>query len=105
MGLAAEFTVRGHPARAANLYSGRRCLAHLSLDELDSPYPYVLILPQSGTERILAAHLGHLGVTVERPVELTGLRQDPDDVTALSTPTGTSATAPGRPIATPRSST
>jgi hypothetical protein len=55
---------------------------HLNFAHLDSPYPCLVILAQSRTERILADVLGALGVRVERPVALTSLRQDADGVTS-----------------------
>jgi 2-polyprenyl-6-methoxyphenol hydroxylase-like FAD-dependent oxidoreductase len=47
----------------------------------DIPYGFVA-LPQYATEALLTAHLHRLGGTVERGVELIGLDQDADGVTA-----------------------
>ena len=82
MGIADEFTARGVKVMAANFFHDDRRLAHITLSELDSPFPYVLMLPQNETERILQSHLESLGVEVEREVRMTGFTQDSDGVTA-----------------------
>jgi 2-polyprenyl-6-methoxyphenol hydroxylase-like FAD-dependent oxidoreductase len=48
----------------------------------DTEYPYLLFLSQAETERILVEHLDRAGVSVERGVEVTGLRPDGDAVVA-----------------------
>jgi 2-polyprenyl-6-methoxyphenol hydroxylase-like FAD-dependent oxidoreductase len=55
--------------------------ATLSLRELDSPYPMLVIVPQSGTEKLLEARARALGVEIVRDAELTGLSQDDGGVT------------------------
>jgi 2-polyprenyl-6-methoxyphenol hydroxylase-like FAD-dependent oxidoreductase len=82
MGLADEFTQRGLHVHAVNLYSGAKPIARLAFDGLESAFPYVLTLPQSETERILADHLERLGGRVERGIKLTGFAADADGVTA-----------------------
>jgi 2-polyprenyl-6-methoxyphenol hydroxylase-like FAD-dependent oxidoreductase len=57
------------------------CHAHFTTD-LDTPYPFILMLPQSETERLLIARLADLGINVERNVTLTGFAQDASGVTA-----------------------
>jgi 2-polyprenyl-6-methoxyphenol hydroxylase-like FAD-dependent oxidoreductase len=54
------------------LYGNGRLLFEVSLGSgvEGTAYPKPLILPQSETERLLAEHLGEVGVEVERPVEL-----------------------------------
>src|SRR6185312_2685659 len=54
---------------------------HLRFDDLDSPYPYILMLAQPETERILGDRLRQLGVAVERGVELLSLSQDAEKAT------------------------
>lgn len=73
MGVVDQFTAIGWKSHAANIYSGGHRLAHLAFDDLESPYPYILFLPQNETERLLAAHLENQGVVIERSVELTSL--------------------------------
>ena len=81
MQLADEFVTAGHPVHAANIYSNGKRIVHLRFDDLDSPHPYLLVLAQSETERILADRLRQLGVAVERGVELLSLSQDAEKAT------------------------
>lgn len=76
------FLALGHRLRAANLYSNGNRLARLDFDPLQTRYPYLLCLDQSVTERLLTEHLATLGVTIERGVELVGLRQSAAEVEA-----------------------
>jgi 2-polyprenyl-6-methoxyphenol hydroxylase-like FAD-dependent oxidoreductase len=90
LGIAGEALASGRPIHGVNLYavapepgaSGKR-VAHVDFDDLDSPYPFILSLPQSETERILTQHAARLGVTVERNVRLRELAQDDEHVTAI----------------------
>jgi 2-polyprenyl-6-methoxyphenol hydroxylase-like FAD-dependent oxidoreductase len=50
------------------------------LDMADTAYPYLLLLSQAETERIVVEHLAAGGVDVRRRVELTGLTQTADSV-------------------------
>jgi rifampicin monooxygenase len=52
-----------------------------SPDRLDTAHPYVLGVPQTTTERLLAEHASELGVEVRRGCELVGLSQDDHGVT------------------------
>ncbi len=81
MQLADEFVTAGHPVHAANIYSNGKRIVHLRFDDLDSPYPFLLVLAQSETERILGDRLRQLGVVVERSVELLSLSQDAEKAT------------------------
>jgi 2-polyprenyl-6-methoxyphenol hydroxylase-like FAD-dependent oxidoreductase len=82
MGIADRFVAAGRKVHGANFYADGARIAHVSLDDIDSPYSYVLSLPQCETERLLGEHLEQLGGRVERDVCLTGLAQDPGGVTA-----------------------
>ena len=46
-------------------------MARVTLDSVDSRFPYALMIPQSETERILDEQLAQRGAPVERSVELT----------------------------------
>ena len=73
--LADALVERGHPFVAANLWVSGKCVARIpfgAMGEGISRYPYMLIFPQDEHERLLIERLGALGVTVERPTELTG---------------------------------
>jgi 2-polyprenyl-6-methoxyphenol hydroxylase-like FAD-dependent oxidoreductase len=48
----------------------------LSLRHPDSRFPYVLIIPQGRTEKMLEERARDLGVRIVRGAEVTGLRQD-----------------------------
>lgn len=82
VGVVDQALAAGEKARGLNIYVNDRLAVHLNLATLDSPYPFVLILEQSETERILEQHLNSLGVTVERQMELSGFTQDAAGVTA-----------------------
>lgn len=70
----------GHPLHGINVYADGRRIVHAALDQIDSPYPFVLSLPQSETERVLTGELARLGVTVERAMRFTALIEDADGV-------------------------
>jgi hypothetical protein len=50
--------------RSGQLYP----IGGVSMESVQGPYPYGLMLPQSETERLLEERLGSLGVIVEQPV-------------------------------------
>src|SRR5262249_60090732 len=65
--LADEFLQAGNIFHAAATYtSDHKLIKYLTLDELDSAFPFVLQLPQKQTERIIARSLGRLRARVER---------------------------------------
>jgi 2-polyprenyl-6-methoxyphenol hydroxylase-like FAD-dependent oxidoreductase len=82
MGCAASFIEAGFKVTATNMIAGDRQLAHIRLDQLETPYPYALMLPQSDTERLMEQHLNSYGVQVERQVELTAFTPGADQVAA-----------------------
>lgn len=59
--------------------------ARVDLRGLPSRYPMVLIVPQSGTEKLLEARARDLGVEISYGVEVSGVEQDGDGVTVAST--------------------
>ena len=94
MGIADRFVAAGRKLHGVNFYADGGRLAHVSTDDIDSPYSYILSLPQSETERLLGEHLVSLGGRVEREVTLTALEQDAGGVTAtLAHADGTSERA------------
>ena len=95
LGLADEFVQAGHICHAKATYtSDHKLIKYLTFDELDSAFPFVLQLPQSQTERLLAGYLARLGTEVERRVELVAFEQDEDGVRAtLRHPDGRQETA------------
>lgn len=76
MGVVEEPLRHGLQVGIANMYANGKRIAHMPFDELDTPYPFILDLAQSETEKILAARLTNLGVAIERQVELSNLAQN-----------------------------
>lgn len=75
IGLADAFIARGIVARSVNIhvrgtFAGGLDFARARAD--DTPFPFILMIPQSETEALLAEDLGRLGVTIERGVECAG---------------------------------
>src|SRR6516165_9176932 len=82
MGVLSEVLKQGQKIHVLNVYANKRRILHVTLDELESPYPFVISLPQSQTERILAKVLEERGVKVEREVELVEVAHDERNVKA-----------------------
>ncbi len=82
MGCGASFVTAGIKVHGARIFAGGGEIAHISLDGLDTPHPYALMLPQSETERLMEQHLNSLGVKVEREVDLLQFDARTDGVTA-----------------------
>ena len=76
------FLRAGRTIDGASMYGQGRRLAHIELDDVASPYPRPLMLPQCDTERLLAEHLASQGLRAERSVELVGFDQSGDAVVA-----------------------
>jgi 2-polyprenyl-6-methoxyphenol hydroxylase-like FAD-dependent oxidoreductase len=74
----------GLRARAVNAYHDRERLFRVPLDveNADTPYPNVMVLPQGQTERILIARLAELGTEVERGVRVSAIEQGSTSVIA-----------------------
>lgn len=81
-GLSDELVARGNKVTVVNILSGPTRLARVELGDVDTPYPFALMLPQSVTERILLEHLERRGVRPELGVSLTGFAQDDEGVSA-----------------------
>ncbi len=94
MGVADQIIAAGTKAKGLTTYDGDRILLRMSLQhirETESKYPFLLILPQSQTERILGERLVQLGGVIERSRELLDIRQEDDTVIALVKAAGTDA--------------
>jgi len=72
----------GHRVHGSSMYADGTRIVHVALDELPSPFPFALMVPQCDTERLLAESLTRRGITVERRVQLTTFVQDAEGVTA-----------------------
>lgn len=82
VGVADELVEHGRRAHGANVWIGGRRSAHIVFDELESRYPFILMIPQSKTEAILTALLGRRGGVVERNVRLEALREESEGIAA-----------------------
>lgn len=63
-----------------NIVDGSKQIAHVTFDGVVTPHPYVLMLPQNETERVVGEHLNGSGVQIERGVELTVFAAGADQV-------------------------
>jgi 2-polyprenyl-6-methoxyphenol hydroxylase-like FAD-dependent oxidoreductase len=70
-GYVEAFLPVGFQAHGAHISNGTEVVARVTLDSVDSRFPYALMIPQSETERVLEEQLAIRGVKVERSVELT----------------------------------
>lgn len=86
MGIAAAALQEGHPATGLNFMVKGRWVQNINLQgigEGQSPYPFMCILEQSKTERLLLKFLAQYHITVDWNIELQGLEQDDNQVKAL----------------------
>jgi 2-polyprenyl-6-methoxyphenol hydroxylase-like FAD-dependent oxidoreductase len=74
-GLADAFVNRGYPAPGLNVSLGAGKPASIDLRNLDTRFPYLLVLPQNETEEILESGLRQAGGSVERGVEFVRVEQ------------------------------
>lgn len=82
MGIVDQFTAMGHPCDAINLYTDGKQLSKLSLKHINSIYPFILMLPQSQTEKLLEDYLKGSNNTVERAIELVDIKYNNEMVTS-----------------------
>lgn len=83
IGVIDDVLAKGLRLQALQVYAHDKNLVSVGFSHLDAPYPFVLNLPQSETERILTGALEKLGGRVERHVELVQLMQADHNVTAI----------------------
>lgn len=82
VGIINEILAKGRRIHQANLYHDSKRLARLLFDELDSPYPYILSIPQCELESLLLDRLSRFGGEIEWQKNLICLKQDEKEVTA-----------------------
>ena len=85
LGVADRALALGRRGTGANMWIAGRRAARIPLQEMGqglSPYPFVLMLGQDDTERILGARLRDWGSEVQWNTELVALDQHTDHVTA-----------------------
>jgi len=78
-GLLERFLAHGQQYPLGGFFAG---IDKPSPDRLDTAHPYVLGIPQTTTDRLLAEHATELGAEIRRGCELVGLSQDDHGVTA-----------------------
>jgi 2-polyprenyl-6-methoxyphenol hydroxylase-like FAD-dependent oxidoreductase len=65
-------------------------LVEVDFADLPTPYPFLAMIPQSETERVMREALEEQGIEIERGITLTALEQHPDGVDVdLAGPSGT----------------
>lgn len=72
--------LKGHGFR---LCDGQRTLLRIPYDDLDTPFPYLLLISQQVTEEHLARHLAEKGGTIHRGHRLVSFTPDFPGMTAL----------------------
>lgn len=82
MGIVDQALSAGSKSHGVNIYHGTNRLLHVSYDDVDSPYPFLLNIPQSTLEQVLGKHVADLGLEIEWQTELVGFTQDAEGVTA-----------------------
>ncbi|MBP2297609.1 FAD-dependent monooxygenase [Azospirillum picis] len=96
IGLADRLIERGAITSGVDFHVSGRRVGGLDYDKVqapDTPFPFILMVPQSETEAVLIDALGKAGLEVEREIEVTGLDQASDQVRV------TARRADGAPVA------
>ncbi|MGW4983681.1 FAD-dependent monooxygenase [Streptomyces mirabilis] len=83
IGAADALVELGRPGWSFTARDGERRVIHTPFDELDTPYPFVLAVPQQTTEEVLEDRLGQLGGHVHRRQTLLALDELFPGVNAL----------------------
>ncbi len=82
IGIVERFVKRGYEAPGIDLGSDSEKPIRAEMHRLDSRFPFILVIPQSETERLLEEYLAELGVQVERGTEFLGYEEQGDKVVA-----------------------
>jgi len=80
LGIVNRFLRAGHKCKAINLYGHGKHLLQIPLDQISSTYPFILMLPQRETEKLLNEYLKELKSHVERPLEFIQATQEENKV-------------------------
>ena len=83
MGVIEPVLNAGLRLRGIRIHNQREQIAGVEMSAIQSPYPFVLSLPQSETERMLIERLATLDVAIERSHELVGVTQTDTAVHAV----------------------
>ena len=82
IGIVEEILSQGLKVLGMSQYANGKRFMHSSGGELDSPFPFAVMLEQCKTEATLEQRLRTLGVKVERETELIAVSQRTDSVAA-----------------------
>jgi 2-polyprenyl-6-methoxyphenol hydroxylase-like FAD-dependent oxidoreductase len=82
MGATAELIRNGVVVPVFRMRDRNKILATVGFKDLDTPYPFTLMIPQDRTEAILLHRLQSLGAKVERPYEVVATRDLGESVEA-----------------------
>lgn len=74
------FLTAGHKCEAINFYEKGKLLGQLPFNSIRSTYPFILMLPQSQTEKILTEQLTQYKIKIERSLELIDVEQTKNGV-------------------------
>ncbi len=83
LGVDAQILTRGKKRDRISMWVGDKRLVEMTIEGVDSPFPYMIGLEQQHTEQVLERRLEELGGKVERAVRLATLEQDEDGVSAV----------------------
>ncbi len=75
LGLSPQFLSQGQKVQGMHPMSNHNPIGHIDLSQLDSPFPFILSLPQCITEEILNDYLKSVQGSVERGFELVNLKE------------------------------
>lgn len=75
IGIVDRFLQLGHKCEAINFYVNGKGMANIPLSQIDSLYPFILMLPQSVTEKLLTEKLKKSKIRIERSLELTDIKK------------------------------
>lgn len=84
LGIAKDLVAHGIPVTEFHIRDRDRTLLEIEFDELPSAHPYLLMVPQDETERLLSERLARLGGRIHRGVTASAIRQEPDGVTVTA---------------------
>src|SRR5580692_1567522 len=79
-GVVAPFLEKANRVTSVAVMNRERTLAQMQFKPDESPYPFVAMVPQDVTERLLVEQLTHRGGTVEYETSFVSAVQQEDDV-------------------------
>lgn len=82
LGISSRLIERGLVAPEFTMRDRDRVLLRLNFSELQTKFPFLLLLPQNITEAVLADRLGELGGAIDRQHELVAASSNTDGVVA-----------------------